>query len=393
MGKLTDKALRALKARDRIFTVADGDGLSIEVWPNGAMYWRHRYRFGGKENRLSLGVYPEVSLKEARDRLADARALLRDGTNPSQDRRATKFAQATAGDRAFEKVAKDWLAANKQGWAPATYRKAEYVVDRYLVPRLKGMDIGTLGTPDARQAVAAIVRPALADKARGYLGSIIELAINAGLREEGRFLSLKGAVQKHRKGHIPAATQPEEIRSVLVAVDTYESEVTRCALAVAMLTALRPGVVAGARWKEIDLDAAEWLVPGSRMKTQHAHLVPLPRQAVAALRAMRKFTAGAEFVFPPLARQKTPHLHRDALSAALRRMGLQGIHATHGFRAMFRTVARERLNIPADVLDAQLAHAKKGDVQKAYDRTGFREERIVAMQRWADYLDELRAKH
>jgi integrase len=158
-----------------------------------------------------------------------------------------------------------------------------------------------------------------------------------------------------------------------------------------MLTAMRPGIVASARWSEMDLDAAEWSVPGPRMKMRHAHIVSLPRQAIAALREMIPYTGGKEFVFPPLARQETPHLHRDSLSAALRRMGFAGRHATHGFRGMLRTVARERLGIDPDILEAQLAHAKKGDVQKAYDRTTFGEPRRKAMQAWADYLDQLKS--
>lgn len=393
MGKLTDKALRAMKPQDRIYNAADGDGLSIEVWPNGGMYWRYRYRHAGKAKRLSLGVYPEVSLKEARDHLAAARAKLRDGIDPSKDRKDAKRAAMGAADRDFAKVAADWLAHCRPGWAPETYRKAVYIVDQYLAPAMKGADVATLATPEARRAIGKIAAraPALAQKARGHLGAIMEYAMHGGLREEGRALSLKGAIQKHDKGHIAAATNPDDIRALVSAIEAYDSPVTRSALSVAMLTALRPGVVAGARWEEIDLPRAEWMVPPERMKMRHAHIVPLPRQAVDCLRDMLKFTAGGEFVFPPLARQHSKHLHRDALSAALRRMGFQGVHATHGFRAMFRTVARERLNVPADVLEAQLAHAKKGDVQKAYDRTQFLDERRIAMQRWADYLDELRA--
>jgi integrase len=394
MGKLTDKVLRSAKAKDRTYKLADGDGLSLEVWPNGGRYWRFRYRFGGKENKLGLGVYPEVTLKEARDRLTEARALLRDGVDPSRHRKESKAAQRTAEESTFTAVSNDWLTENQKSWAPATYRKAAYVVTSYLQPSLKGCDIANLATPESRRAIAAIASkaPALADKARGYLGSIVEFAINGGLRKEGAVLSLKGAVPKRNKGHIAAATTPEEIKTLLAALDTYDSPVTRAALTVAMLTALRPGVVAGARWHEIDLDTAEWHVPPERMKTRNAHVVPLPRQAVAALQDMIKFTAGNEFVFPPLARQNSMHLHRDALSKALRNMGLQGTHATHGFRGTLRTVGRERLNIPADVLEAQLAHAKRGDVQKAYDRTQFLDERKVAMQSWADYLDRLRKK-
>lgn len=394
MGKLTDKAIKALKPREALYRVADGEGLSLEIAPNGSKRWRFRYRVGGREQMLSLGTYPDVGLAEAREKLAGSRRALRNGSDPSRDRKVEKQARRGSADRDFAQVSATWLADNKAGWAPATYRKAEYVLTTYLQKSLKGCDIATLSTPEARRAIAAVAAraPALAEKARGYLGSIVEFASHAGLREEGRSLSLRGAVPKRQKGHIAAATTLDDIRPLLAAVDAYDSPVTRAALIVTMLTALRPGVVSGARWSEIDLEAAEWLIPPERMKTRNAHLVPLPRQAVDALREMLKFTAGGEYVFPPLARQKSLHLHRDALSAALRRMGFQGVHATHGFRGMLRTVGRERLSIPADVLEAQLAHAKKGDVQKAYDRTQFLEERKDAMQRWADYLDGLRAK-
>ena len=392
MGKLTEKALRAIKPQDRIYNIADGDGLSIEVWPNGGMYWRFRYRHAGKPKRISLGVYPEVSIKEAHEKLLAVRAKVRAGIDPSKDRKDAKREAMGAVEREFSKVAADWLAEKRPGWAPETHRKAAYIVGRYLSPSLKGCDVSTLATPEARRTIAKIAAraPALAHKARGHLGAILEYAIHSGLRDEGRALSLKGAVPTHEKGHIAAATSPARIRELVRAIYAYDSPVTRAALLVTMLTALRPGEVVGARWCEIDSTAAEWTVPAERMKMRRAHVVPLPRQALEHLRDMLKFTGGDEYVFPPLARQHSEHLHRDALSAALRRMGFHGVHATHGFRAMFRTVARERLNVAVDVLEAQLAHEKKGDVQRAYDRALFLDERRIAMQAWADYIDQLR---
>lgn len=370
----------------------DGGGLYLDVRPNGARYWRMKYRFGGRENLLAFGVYPEVSLAEARRRRDEAKALLRDGKDPGAERDAAREAQRRKTEAAFPKVAAAWLAFKQREWAAETYRKAEYVTNTYLVPALRHASITTLTTKHAADVLAKIAdeAPSLAAKARQYLGGITQYAIRHGLREDGRLLSLRGAVPKHEKGHIPAATDPKEVAEVAKAIDAYPVPVTRAALTLAMLTAMRPGIVASARWDEIDLEAAEWRVPGARMKTRYAHIVPLPRQAVALLREIQAYTAGREYVFPPLARQKTPHLHRDALSAALRRMGFAGRHATHGFRGMLRTVARERLGIDPDILEAQLAHAKKGDVQKAYDRTTFNEDRIRAMQAWADYIDNLK---
>ena len=162
---------------------------------------------------------------------------------------------------------------------------------------------------------------------------------------------------------------------MIAAVHGYAVPVTRAALTLAMLTAQRPGNVASMEWSEVDLEAGEWLIPAAKMKMGQAHIVPLSKQAVKSLRGMLAYTDGKRHVFPPLARQKTPHLHRDTLSKALREMGFKGTHATHGFRSMLRTVARERLGIDSDVLEAQLAHAKKGDTQQAYDRTKFVRER------------------
>jgi integrase len=388
-GKLTALAIKAAKP-GKLF---DGGGLYLDVRPNGARYWRMKYRHGGRENLLAFGVYPEVSLSEARRRRDEARALLRNGKDPSAEKKAAKDAQRRNADAAFPKVAAAWLAFKKRSWAAETYRKAEYVTDTYLIPALRRTSITTMTTKQGADALAAIAEkaPALAAKGRQYLGGIVGYAIRHGLREDGKLLSLRGAVPNHDKGHIPAATDPKEVAALAKAIDAYPMEVTRAALKLAMLTAMRPGIVASARWAEIDLDAAEWHVPGERMKTKHAHIVSLPTQAIAVLREMLVYSQGREYVFPPLARQKTPHLHRDALSKALRTMGFQGRHATHGFRGMLRTVARERLGIDPDILEAQLAHAKKGDVQKAYDRTTFGDARRKAMQAWADYIDQLKA--
>lgn len=388
-GKLTALAIKAAKP-GKLF---DGGGLFLDVRPSGSRYWRFKYRFGGREKLLALGVYPEVSLAEARGLRGVARSLIRIGVDPNEHRKAARDAQRRDVDAEFKAVAEAWLDVRKRDWAAETYRKAKYVVDTYLVPKLGKYSITTLSSGQATQALEEIAAdtPSLASKARQYIQGIVSYAIRKDLREEGKLLSLRGVVSTRSRGHIPAATDPKEVAALAKAIDAYDYPVTRAALKLAMLTAMRPGIVASARWDEIDLDEAEWHVPGERMKTRHAHIVSLPTQAVAVLRDMLAYTQGKEFVFPPLARQRTPHLTRDALSLALRKMGFQGRHATHGFRGMLRTVARERLRIDPDILEAQLAHAKKGDVQKAYDRTTFNDDRRKAMQAWADYIDQLKS--
>jgi integrase len=367
----------------------DGGGLYLEVLTSGSRIWRLKYRHAGKESRATFGRFPEVGLAEARERAAKARLLLRDGVAPNAAKAAKVEAEKRNAGGVFPVVAEAWLVSRKPEWADETYRKAAYVVDTYLIPKLRRVSIATLTTKQAADTLAAIP-PALASKARGYLGQIVTFAIRKGLREDGKLLSLRGAIPRHTKGHIPAAIDVADVRKLVQAIAAYPIPVTRNALTMAMLTAQRPGNVVAMEWAELDLDVAEWTIPASKMKTGHAHLVPLSRQAVEVLGGMLAYTDGHQFVFPALFRQETPHLHRDALSNALRKMGFQGKHATHGFRGMFRTMARERLNVAADVLEAQLAHAKKDEIQKAYDRTSFVKERKGVMQAWADYLDGLR---
>jgi len=370
-------------------------GLYLEVAPHGSRLWRMKYRYAGKEKRLSFGPFPEVSLADARSARDSARARLLAGIDPGATRKADKQAAKAKVEHdargTFEKVAAEWIAFKSPGWASETKRKAEFTLERYLIPALGKHDIATLATKDVAKPLVALAAtaPNLARKARQYVGGIVRYAQRNGLRDESRALPLDEILPSFDKGNIPAVTMPGDIAKLLRAIQDYGTHAVRAALLTCAYTAQRPGVVVAMRWDEIHGD--EWHIPGPKMKMRHAHVVSLPRQALAQLDVVRAYTTGREYVFPPIARQKTPHLHRDALSNALRRMGFAGQHATHGFRGMLRTVARERLGIDVDVLEAQLAHAKKGEVQKAYDRTTFTDERRKAMQRWADYLDGLRS--
>lgn len=390
--RLTDVRIRQAKPGD--FPLWAGGGLHLIRSAAGSRLWRLKYyRPDGRENRIGFGEYPVVSLAEA-FRLRDAAKLaLAKGIDPSAERQALRRTERRKVEATFEKAAARWIEVKRKAWAPETLRKAQFVVDTYLVPNLRRQSIATLSSRDAAAVVETInaQAPSIAAKARQYLGGIVKQAIRDNLREDGKLLSLEGTVNDKAKGNIPAVTNPREVALLVKAIDAYPVHVTRAALTLAMLTAMRPGIVASARWDEIDFDNAEWAVAGERMKMRHAHIVPLQWQALKLLRELQIYSAGREYVFPALARQTTPHLHRDALSAALRRMGFQDKHATHGFRAMMRTMARERLHIDPDILEAQLAHAKKGEVNQAYDRTTFGDDRRRVMQQWADYLDTLRA--
>jgi integrase len=402
---LNDAYLKSLKPEASLYREADMLGLSIEVATTGTLAWRFRYRFAGKAQMIGFGVYPAVSLAEARERRDAARKLLKDKIDPlAQRRAAVEAARAKAEAEAeaakaqaehdargrFSQVAAEWLAFKAKGWADETYRKAKFVLACYLTPALGEHDIATLASKDAAAPLVALAEtaPNLARKARQYIGGIVRYAQRQGLRNADLGLLLDETIPKFEKGHIPAATAPDALAEVMRAVHAYPTPVVRAALLMSLYTAQRPGVIASMQWGEVQSD--EWRIPAGKMKTRRAHIVPMPRQCLTLLDEMKGHASSREYVFPALARQSTPHLSRDALSLALRKMGLAGKHATHGARAALRTVARERLGVDIDVLEAQLAHAKKGEVATAYDRTSFTDERVRVMAKWCDYLDNLR---
>jgi integrase len=389
---LTEVGIR--NAKPSSFPLWDGGGLHL-LNRNGHLHWRLKYvRPDGRENRLALGAYPTISLKDARALREKARKKLADGTDPAEDRKAQRAEAKRATQDTFEHFAHEWLAVKSKGWAVETRRKAELCVNNYLVPALGKRSLRELSSAEVVKVLRGMVArsPSLTRKAAQAAQAIVRMAITDGAREDGRVLdlNLRDNLPAVEKRHYAAATLPVELSKVLRAITAYPSEVTRAALLVCASTAQRPGTVVAMRWDEISDDGSEWIIPGEKMKTGNRHIVPITDQVRELLKSMATFTGGKEYVFPPLARQKTPHLHRDALSKALREMGLRGKQTTHGLRARLRTIARERLGVAPDVLEAQLAHAKKGEIAAAYDRTRFDDERRNVMQQWANYLDDLR---
>lgn len=387
-------AIRKAEKRSAIgrnFPLWDGQGLHL-LNRGGRYAWRLKYtRPDGRDNRLALGMYPIVSLTEARARAEDARRQLRNGIDPGAARKALKAENRRKVTDTFERHARKWAAAKAPGWSKSTRDKIELVLRDYLIPAIGNRDVRDLGSMDIVKVLRRIHEnaPSLVKKAAQATQATIRVAIQAGAREEGRLLdlNLRDNLPKVQKRHYSAATTPDDVKAVMGGIRKLTGEITRAALLVCAYTAQRPGNVAAMRWCDVDTKASEWNIPAEVMKTGQPHTVPLSRQALALIKSMRPYSGGTEYVFPPVSKQKTPHLHRDSLSKALRDAGLKGKQTPHGLRATLRTVARERLGISADVLEAQLAHAKKGEVQSAYDRTGFVQERHRLAQTWADYLD------
>lgn len=403
---LTDTKVRNAKRKGKTYTIGDGNALFLKVTPDGTKFWVSRPTNAlGKRTNVHLGKYPEMSLSQARERNQEVLEAARLGEAlPTAKGMRKQLAMALTDEeqrkkaRSFLEVSKEWLRDYQKTRAAETNKKARLVVEDYLQPKLKDIDVGELSSPHIYQLIRDMEDevPALAEKAITFLNGIVDLAILKGYRAPDNVLRTKGILRSRAKGHYPAVTKERQVGQLMRLIYAYPGFVVSQALKLAAWTALRPGVVVSARWSEIDFEREEWHIDAFeedgrlRMKTGHDHIVSLPRQAIEMLREMYKISGNGLYVFPSVGKAANPHLHRDALSKALRDSGLRGVHTTHGFRATLRTLARERLGIPPDVLEAQLAHAKKDEIQAAYDRTTFGDIRKQAMQQWADYLDMLR---
>lgn len=390
---LNETQIRNAKPKDKPYKLADGKGLVLLVNSNGSKWWRLRYTVDGREKMLSLGVYPEVSLATARNKSHDARTTVAKGADPSKERQTDKRQRIAASRGTFEVVAEEWYAHKAKSWASETARKARETLDDYLFPKLASKPIAEITTADIKPVILYVHErgPRLAIKARQYCNQVIEYAIQEGLREDGRLLSLRGALPKAPKGHYAAVTKSNDLPALLKAINNIGSPQSRAAILCCLYTAVRPGVVVGALWDEFDLDVMEWHIPASRMKMGNDHITPIPTQMLPFLERQREVAGDSPFVFPGVRNPELRHMHRDSLSKILRESGLRGVTVTHGFRATLRTIAREKFRVDADVLEAQLAHAKKDEIQAAYDRTQFLDERHELVQQWADYLDKVKA--
>lgn len=387
---LTDVQIRATKPGE---TKYDGNGLELIVDAKGNKRWVLRYRrTDGRRNMLGLGSYPDVSASAARIAAEEIRQRLRQGIDPVDYKKSERLKQETSIRGTFKVIAEEWYSHKTKEWAKETARKAREILDDSLLPRLANKPVAEIASSDVKQVLLEIHEraPRLAIKARQYSNQIIHYAIQEGLREDGRELSLKGALPKCDKGHYAAVTKPSDLPALLKAIEGITSIYSKVALLTCLYTATRPGVVAGMRWDELNLDSKEWHIPANRMKMGNDHITPLPAQLITMLQQLRTLAGESPFVFPGVSDPINKHIHRDSLSKVLRENGMRDKTVTHGFRATFRTIARERLRIAPDVLEAQIAHAKKGEVQAAYDRTQFLDERHKLIQQWADYVDAMK---
>ncbi|MDO8284506.1 MAG: integrase arm-type DNA-binding domain-containing protein [Rhodoferax sp.] len=372
---------------------SDGQGLYLHVKEAGK-YWRLSYRFDGKQKLLALGTYPEVSLLKARQRREKARELLADGIDPGIAKQEEKAVKLAASANTFEVVAREWLDKSKKDRMASTHGKVTTWLEKDVFPFIGKMPISTIGPRDVLGALRHMEGRGALDsvqRVKQICGQVFRYAVASGSVERDVTQDLKGALAKHAAENFAAITEPKQAGELMRSIFAYSGHpYTVAALKLSPLVFARPGELRTAEWAEIDLDAAEWRIPGSKMKMKVDHLVPLSTQAVEILRTMHALTGHGKYVFPSLLTGERS-MSENTVNTALRRMGYSAeVHTAHGFRAMARTIMDEVLDQRVDLIEHQLAHKVKDANGNAYNRTAHLPARRMMMQTWADYLDKLR---
>lgn len=388
---LTDADCRSAKAPDKPRKLSDEKGLYLLVNATGR-YWRMDYRFGGKRKTLALGVYPEVSLKAAREGRDAARSLCRDGVDPSSAKKAQRASQG--GADTFEAVAREWYEKHAPGWAETHRTKIISRLENDVFPWIGSRPIAAIDPPELLAVARRIESRGTLDTAHRALqncGQVFRYAVATGRAQRDPSGDLRGALPPLRqKDHFATITEPAAIGELLRAIDGYAgSFVTRCALKLAPLVFVRPGELRHAEWSEINFDAREWRIPPEKMKGRVLHIVPLSEQALAILRELQPLTGGGRYVFPGEYNRSRP-MSENTILAGLRRLGYSKEQMTgHGFRGMASTLLNEQ-GWKHDAIERQLAHAERNKVRAAYNYAEHLPERRKMMQAYADYLDSLR---
>ena len=394
--KLSDTAVRKAKPEAKSYKMADGGGMYLEVMPTGAKYWRLKYRYGGKEKRLAFGVYPDVSLAQARERRDDARKLLANSTDPSAVKQAQKTSKAELAENSFEVIAREWFVRHAPNWKENHSSKIIARLEKDVFPWIGARPIAEIAAPALLAAIRRIeARGALetAHRALACCGQVFRYAVSTGRAERDPTGDLRGALPPVKKDkHFAAITDPKKVGELMRDIDGYSgSYIVKSAFKLSPLLFVRPGELRKMEWKDLNLGAAEWCYFITKTETQH--IVPLARQAVEVLREIQPLTGRGKYVFHGERDHDRP-MSDNAIRSALRRMGWANDEMTpHGFRAMASTIL-DNMGYKQEWLERQLAHEEPNKVKAAYKRDAWRmymPERTAMMQSWADYLDKLKA--
>jgi integrase len=394
---ITHVAIVNAKPREKPYRLFDGRGLYLEVSPSGGRWWRFKYRFHGKEKRVSLGVFPDVSLSEARDALDDVRRQLRAGLDPSEEIKKKKKAAAPGASpsgETFETVAREWFAKHSPTWAPGHGDKIIRRLELNVFPWLGKKPIAEIKPLELLGVIQRVEQRGANETAHRALqncGRVFRYAVATGRAERDITRDLIGALAPVVERHHASIIEPQAVGALLRDLDGYAgSFVTRCALRLAPLVFVRPGELRMAEWSEFNLDEGEWRIPAAKMKMRAPHFVPLSTQAIQILRELHPLTGGGRYVFPGEPNRSRP-MSNNTVTSALRRLGYSRHEMTgHGFRSMASTLLNEQGWHP-DAIERQLAHQEQNEIRAAYNYAKYLPERRKMMQAWADYLDRLRS--
>lgn len=387
---LNDALIRAAKPKDKPYKITDSSGLYLLVSKAGSKVWKWKYYHEGKEKVLTIGDYPKVSLREARDQRDEAKYNLSKGIPP-----VTPKATEVDLSQTFGGIAEEWLERKKKTWSPATAEKAVSLLDAYLLPTLGDRTARGISAMDALAVLQRVEARGLGEttrRCRQYLSQIMRYAVVTGRADVDPCPSLAGAFMPVKVRHRAAIIDESGLTRAVRMIWAYDrSRVVSTAIKLQVMLAVRPGELRHMEWSEIDLDKAEWNIPAEKMKMREPHLVPLPRQAADLLRALHPYTGRGMYVFTnPRAPKGDRPMSENAVLVALRSMGFEKDEVSgHGFRATFRTLMDEVLGERVDLIEQQLAHMVRDPLGRAYNRTKFIDQRREMMQRWADWLDGL----
>lgn len=394
---LTTLQIKASEPSLKPYKLFDQEGLYLVVTPAGGRYWRFDYRYGGKRKTLALGIWPTIGLKEARDRLSNARNQLAMGDDPGMARKLARLTRIGSEADTFEIVAREWLGVKESELAGNTHFETKRRLERDVFPWVGDLPITRIGAPEILVIIRRVDqrgRRYTANRVLSEISRVFRYGVATGRVTRDPCPDLRGAIPSRKATHHPAVTQPKDVAALLRAIDAFEGSFTvQSALRISPFVFVRPGELRKAKWADIDLDEKIWRIPAEVMKMREPHVVPLADQVIAILEELKPLSGHLEYVFKGGWDPKKP-MSEAAVNAALRRLGYdtRAEMTGHGFRAMARTILEERLDYDPPIIEAQLAHKTPGPLGATYNRSRHMAKRAKMMQEWADYLVELKNK-
>jgi integrase len=389
---LSETQLRNAKPQPSNYKLYDGGGLFVLVHPNGSKYFRLKYRFPKKEKVFSIGVYPTVSLKNARDEATKARTLIAQGIDPNAQKKKDKEPLNIT----FKKIAEEWLEVKSANWSDSHKRCVESSLATNIYPFIGDMPIASIDVPTMHQTLLKMHHKNILGtlhKTKMWVSAIFRYAIATGRCSVDPCYSLKAnkdAFKPLKVKHFPAITTPDEFGELIRKIKSYDGNVmTRHGLMLMAYTFTRTKELRFCQWKEINFSKAEWLIPGHRTKSGRDLIVPLSKQAIGVLQELKALNGASQFVFPNERHPNHKPMSINCLNTALHNMGYFGRACGHGFRSSLSTIGQEELGFNPDVVEKQLSHEHKNTVRGAYHRAEYLAQRKTMMQQWADYLDGL----